>query len=218
MRFTFCSPLSLSLLSLLFLCSSVLAVPHPANDQGASPEDPPLPGRTDTSVDGNTVTGFWGDDRIPEHMRHKQDSLAEFPSNGDPVPYDPMGSRNRDKKLKGIAPAGTHPVTKEPRVLDETPLASQGHPNQDAQTTVRKLPHYESGGRRPLPQQEAFEARKEAWEKNNSGRTYAESSGPPARDGSLSSKPRSPSLTIESSNVAQPRQLLHRAYRHKSRQ
>ena len=137
----------------------VTGSPYPANDPGAKPEDAPLPGRTDTQRGPNGVTiAHYGDDFMPGHMRHVQDSIAEFPRNGDPYPYRPDAEQNRNDRLKGIPSAPPQPASGEPQVLDEKTWASQHNPNQNTDTTVRPLPQYESGG--ALPHHEAEQKKK----------------------------------------------------------
>ena len=169
-------------LAFLLLCTSISAVPYPANDPGAKPEDKPLPGRTDTSIRPNSgvVTGHEADDWIPEHMRHTQDSIKEFPNNAKPYPAHGNPRANRADRQKGIAKPGPHSESKEDRVLDEKTLNSQNNYNQQTDTTIRKLPHYESGGKFPKYEEE----RKESFQRET-GKKYESSKMP---DNSLKSK------------------------------
>ena len=178
----------ISLASVFLLSNVVLAIPFAAKD--GQPEDKPLPGRTDTSVgkDG-VITAWYGDDHLPQHMQHVIDSQAKYPGNAGDFPYNPDAANNRKDRLKGISSAGVDPVTGEPRVKDEKTLASQKNLNQKTDTTVRFLPHYESGGKRTMLEQEAYEKRKKEFEKdpNNKGKKYEEHK-PKAADGSLKSR------------------------------
>ena len=188
MRFTSHPRGLISLASVLLLSNIVLAIPFAAKD--AEPKDQPLPGRTDTSIgkDG-VITAWYGDDSLPQHMQHVIDSQAKYPGNAGDFPYNPDAAKNRKARLKGISPAGVDPVTGEPRVKDEKTLASQINPNQNTDTTVRFLPHYESGGKRTKLEQEAYDRRKQAFENDpqNNGRKYEEHT-PKAADGSVKSK------------------------------
>lgn len=173
-----------ALLGLTVLSStSISAAPHPAKDPGAKPEDKPLPGRTDTSIRGNSgvVTGHEADDWIPEHMRHTSDSIKEFPNNAKPYLHRGDSKVNRIDRQKGIAKPGPHPVSEEDWVLDEKTLNIQNNPHQKTDTTIRKLPHYESGGRLPKYEEE----RKERFEKDSKGKKYHSAKMP---DDSLKSK------------------------------
>jgi len=104
------------LVSLLFLSKFVAAAPLPR------PVDEPLPGRAGVTVDENGVsTAHYGDDWLPEHMRHVQANQEEFPANAEafPVNKDPDGARS-DKI--GTHSVGTRPKTLEFQVKDEKPL------------------------------------------------------------------------------------------------
>ena len=118
---------------------------------------------------------------MPGHMRHVQDSVAEFPRNGDPYPYRNDGPKNREDRLKGIPDAPPQPGSGEPQVKDEKTLAHQNNPYQKTDTTVRNLPHYESGGKLPKGEQE----RKEKYERENPNKNYE---GSKMGDGSLKSQ------------------------------
>lgn len=150
--------------SILLLSSSTFALPVPGNNKKtpsgstssqAAPKDPaapedPLPGRTAVTQDSTgLVTGHYGDDFLPQHMRHVQDNQDEFPQNKEPFDYNPFGAKERPQKIGG-ASVGPHPVTGEPRVKDEKPLASQKIPGSDNPgTTFQALSHKESGGLAP---------------------------------------------------------------------
>ena len=106
-----------------------IAMPQPARD-GTGPEQAPLPGRTDFSIEKDgLITGHVGDDKLPKHMAHVQDSIAELPRNGDPYPYDPNGGETRKKRLKDIPGAKPELGSGEPQVLDEKTWAMQKNPN-----------------------------------------------------------------------------------------
>jgi hypothetical protein len=82
-------------------------------------------------------------------MRHVQDNQAEFPQNKEPFDFNPFGAKDRTQKI-GNDPAGPDPVTGEPRVKDEKPLASQKIPgNGNPGTTFQTLSHKESGASAP---------------------------------------------------------------------
>ncbi len=119
----FCSTSPALLAFLLLLSNFTFALP--ASD--TKPSDEPLPGRSDTSIDENgVVTGHYGDDFLFRHMNHVQDNQRGFPQNKEPFDTNPDATSGRIQKIGGShLRAGTDPVTKEPRVKDEKPLASQ---------------------------------------------------------------------------------------------
>jgi hypothetical protein len=143
------SPLSpaLTVLASLLLFSHVsLALPLPLPAPPA-PGETPLPGRSDISKDENgVVTGHYGDDLLPAHMRHVQQNQAEYPENAGAFPLN--RDNDRPAKIGGSnVKAGKHPVTGEDRVKDEKPPNIQKIPGgQNHGTTMQGLPRLESGG------------------------------------------------------------------------
>ena len=140
--------LSTSILLYGFLHNAAcIAMPQPARD-GAGEDKAPLPGRSDYSANqGGRLQGFIGDDKLPKHMTHLQDSIAEFPGNGEAHPYDRHGDMTRTERFRGIPAAKPELGSGEPQVLDEKTWASQKNPNWITDTTIRPLPYYESGGK-----------------------------------------------------------------------
>jgi hypothetical protein len=97
---------------------------------------------------------------------------------------------NRADRLKNIPAAPLQQGSGEPQVLDEKTLASQNNPHQNTDTTVRPVPHYESGGLRSKPAQEAYDKRLNEWLSKNPGkkpRQYTDNDPTKPRDGSLRS-------------------------------
>ncbi|PPQ64129.1 hypothetical protein CVT24_008740 [Panaeolus cyanescens] len=117
--------------------------PTPSEDS-----DVPLPGRTGSHHDKtkNVVTGHYGDDRLPGHMAHVKENQERYPENRKPMPLASKaeGQQNRKGALHGVAPGHVHPVTKEPLVRDEKPLAMFHNDNRAETTTVMRLPTSES--------------------------------------------------------------------------
>jgi hypothetical protein len=113
-------------------------------------DDPevPLPGRSGWYRDPNTglTTAFYGDDQMPNHMRHTDRNQQLHPSNRDPMPIN-TGPSNRPDALRNIPPAPAHPVTKDSRVKDEKPPNMFKIPNSKTQTTVEYRDEMESSGK-----------------------------------------------------------------------
>lgn len=155
------SPLSpaLTVLGSLLLLSHVsLALPVPAPLPAPPSEEAPLPGRSGISRDKNgVITGHYGDDFLPAHMRHVQQNQATYPGNADVFPLND-GDDRADKIGGSNYKAGKHPVTGEDLVKDEKPLNSQKIPGgQNYGTTMQTLPKSESGGAQKTPAQIKYE-------------------------------------------------------------
>ncbi|MCJ1246752.1 hypothetical protein MMC30_003961 [Trapelia coarctata] len=141
--------------SLFLYLTSVLASPFPGDGveyrlslRWAGP-DPPLPGRSGVSTDANGESwAHYGDDDLPEHARHTDRNQEKHPENREALPLAEGGQAavNRKNALKGIDPAGTHPVAGWPRVKDEKLPAMLDNPNHDDKTTVEYRSGIESGG------------------------------------------------------------------------
>lgn len=102
------------------------------------------------------VTGHYGDDFLPSHMRHVQQNQAEFPENANAFPLNKQ--KDRTAKIGGSnVKAGKHPVTGQQLVKDEKPLNMQKIPGgQNYGTTMQTLPHTESGGASKTPGEIAY--------------------------------------------------------------
>ena len=188
MRFASAYPI---LAACLLLHDVVFAVPRPSRD--ATPQDAPLPGRSGTSVDSQgKATAYYGDDFLPQHMRHVEDNQKEFPQNAGYFPVNSDGEEDRRHKIgPNTMRAGPDPVTGFPRVKDEKPLASQKLPPGNPGTTFQLLSHKESG-LAPLNKVEQ-EIRKEEEKKfkaipGNENKEYEPSKAQPLPDGSHRSK------------------------------
>jgi hypothetical protein len=143
MRLSPLLPAHTLLASLLLLSHVTLVFPLPVPPS----EETPLPGRTHISKDKDgVITGHYGDDFLPAHMRHVQKNQAQYPDNAKAFPLN--DGDDRSAKVGGSnVKAGTHPVTGENRVKDEKPLNMQKIPGgQNSGTTMQLLPHTESGG------------------------------------------------------------------------
>lgn len=132
--------------------------PSPGGYSTPSPQDDPsvpLPGRSGTHTDRNTglVTGFYGDDRMPGHMRHLERNQAANPDNRRPMGLQsnqPGANQNRPDALRGVPRAPDHRVTKEPQVRDEKPPNSLNHGGSGLSVEYRQK--YESDGKHgPTP-------------------------------------------------------------------
>ena len=147
-------PLTL-LASIVLLSQSTLALPLPL----PAPQETPLPGRSGISKDKNgVITGHYGDDFLPAHMRHVQQNQEKYPNNANAFPIN--YNDDRTAKVGGSnVKAGKHPVTGEALVKDEKPLNLQQIPGgKNEGTTMQTLPHTESGGAPKTPGQIKYEA------------------------------------------------------------
>lgn len=107
-----------------------------------------MAGRSDISKDENgVVTGHYGDDLLPTHMRHVQQNQAEYPKNTGAFP--PNRDSDRPAKIGGSnVKVGKHPVTGKELVKDEKPPNIHKIPGgQNHGTTMQGLPRLESVGR-----------------------------------------------------------------------
>ena len=125
---------------------------------------------------------------MPEHAKHVEQNQERHPENKNYFPVDPNGEETRKARLHDMESPGEHPVSKEKLMRDEKTLAMQDNPHADRTTTVKGLPHYESGGHRSIGEQQRYEERKAKWEAENPGREYREKT-PKNPDGSVRSKP-----------------------------
>jgi hypothetical protein len=116
----------------------------------------------------------YGDDYLPEHMRHVQDNQKEFPQNKGAFDVNPDAKEDRIDKVGGsnVRP-GPDPVTGVGRVKDEKPLASQQLGPGNPGTTWQPVSHEESGGAgKGTGQLKLEEDAQKDWEKKNPGKTY----------------------------------------------
>ena len=121
--------------------------PTPADDPGV-----PLPGRNGWYTDPRTgtTTLYYGDDTMPEHMRHTDRNQQRFPENREPkglADDQPGPNKNRNNALHNVPQAPPHPVTGRPRVKDEKLPNMFHNPNHDKTTTVEYRDEEESSGK-----------------------------------------------------------------------
>ena len=123
--------------------------PTPADDPNV-----PLPGRNGWYTDPRTgvTTMYYGDDTMPEHMRHTDRNQQRFPENAKPKELasdQPVDPKNRNNALHNVPKAPPHPVTGRPRVKDEKLPNMFHNPNHDKTTTVEYRDEEESSGKDP---------------------------------------------------------------------
>ncbi|KAI6523397.1 hypothetical protein MCOR10_005228 [Pyricularia oryzae] len=106
-----------------------------------------LPGRTTwyKEKQTNQTVRCYGDDMMPEHMRHVQESQRDFPGNADEYTLLPGRKGLRGKRLKKLPSAGRNPQSGVSRVKDEKTTNHLDNKNWREDTTIRPLSRLESG-------------------------------------------------------------------------
>ena len=153
---------SLPLLFLFFI--SALALPAPPDKSNKQPDkgkgkgkalpsppppslEPPLPGRSGVHTENRISTAYYGDDRLPGHMRHNDRNQKKFPQNKGDFGLAHMSDSNRKNALKGIDSGKIHPVTGERLDRDEKPPNMFHVPDRNQRTTVEYRLKSESRGK-----------------------------------------------------------------------
>ncbi|KAI7916584.1 hypothetical protein M0657_008535 [Pyricularia oryzae] len=106
-----------------------------------------LPGRTTwyKEKQTNQIVRCYGDDMMPEHMRHVQESQRDFPGNADEYTLLPGRKGLRGKRLEKLPSAGRNLQSGVSRVKDEKTTNHLDNKNWREDTTIRPLSRLESG-------------------------------------------------------------------------